>query len=253
MLVEKPAAVTLDDWEAMTRCAQKNGVFLMEAVWTRFFPGLEQLRQLFQPGQLGPLKVVNCAFSYHLPDAMAGSRNLRPELAGGGLLDVGVYCLHLCDALTGAEPEELTGFATINGDENRFGVDEQALILARYPGNLLASMGCGVRTAMRDTALLYAADASVELPVFWKPTELRITRSRGREQVTETLAFPVEQTAGLPADEGFRYEIEHVQRCVSAGLSQSPEVSWQATARVLRACDTLRRQWGLKYPFESQP
>ena len=251
VLVEKPAAVTAADWEAMTACARKNGVFLMEAVWTRLFPAMDEVRRLFRPEALGPIRAVSCAFSYYLPAQAAGSRNLRPELGGGGLLDVGVYCLHLCDALFGAAPEELTGLASINTDGNRFGVDEQAMLLARYPGQALANMSCGVRTAMQDTARIYAADASVELPVFWKPTKLSITRSRGRAQVHETHLFPVPQRPGLPPDEGFHYELEHVQHCLRLGRTESPEVSWAATGRVLAACDALRAQWGLRYPFEA--
>lgn len=250
VLVEKPAAVNEADWLSMTECAKRNGVFLMEGVWTRLFPAMAELRKMFTEEDLGRLKVVNCAFSYFMPDMMAARRNLNPAMAGGGLLDVGVYCLHLCDALFGAEAEEIIGFAGINTDENQFGVDEQAMILSRYPGGGMASMGCGVRTAMRDTALLYAANASVEIPTFWKPTELRISRAVGRQTVTETVSFPVEQKDGFAPDEGFRYELEHIHECLDKGLPQSPEVSWDATARVLRQCDKLRAQWGLVYPFE---
>ena len=252
VLVEKPAAVSEKEWNSMCACAKKNGVFLMEAVWTRLFPAMNELRRLFTEENLGKLKVINCAFSSYLPDMMASSRNLRPDLAGGGLLDVGVYCLHLADALFGAEAEEMFSFVDINTDANRFGVDEQAMILARYPGGGVASMATGVRTAMRDTATLYAATNSVELPVFWKPTELRIGRSQGRQIVTETVTFPVEQKEGFEPDEGFRYELEHVQDCISRGLQESPEISWEVSARVLRQCDKLRAQWGLVYPFEKE-
>ncbi len=250
VLVEKPAAVSAAEWESMTECAKRNGVFLMEAMWTRLFPAMDELRRLFSEGELGRLKYVTCAFGSYLPDMMKNNRNLRADLAGGGLLDIGVYCLHLCDALFGAEAEEVFSFADVNSDENQFGVDEQAAILARYPGGGVASMACGVRTAMKDTAVLHGASASIELPVFWKPTELRITRAVGRERVTENVTFPVEQKEGLAPDEGFRYEVEHLQDCVEKGLLESPEISWEASARVLRMCDKLRAQWGLVYPFE---
>ncbi len=250
VLVEKPAAVNAAQWAEMTACAQENHVFLMEAVWTRFFPAITALRELLTPARLGALKALFCSFSYFTPDARRESRNLSPALAGGGLLDVGVYCLHLCDALFGEAPETLTGFAAIDSDQNRFAVDEQAIMQAVYPGGRMASMACGVRTTMPDTAVLCTQTASIEVPHFWKPTELRISQKEGFDVTTETKCFPVVQRTGLPEDEGFRFELQHVHACLAQGLCQSPEVSWATTARVLSQCDQLRAQWGLRYPFE---
>ena len=252
VLVEKPATVTEKDWLSLCQCAKKNDVFLMEAVWTRLFPATKELKKLFTEDNLGKLKLLNCAFSGYLPDMMASHRNLLPDTAGGGLLDMGVYCLHLADFLYDAEPEQVFSLADINTDHNQFGVDEQAVIIARYPGGGVASMATGVRTAMRDTAMLYAASNSVEMPVFWKPTELRVGRTQGRQLIMETLSFPVEQKEGFAPDEGYRYEIEHVHECLSKGLTESPEITWEVSARVLRLCDKLRAEWGLVYPFEKE-
>ena len=251
VLVEKPAAVTAADWREMAACARKNGVFLMEGVWTRIFPAMEELARLFTPEELGSLKTIQCAFSGCMPAFLKQHRNLRMDTAGGGLLDMGVYCLHLCDALYGAEPEAITGYASINTDENQFGVDEQAVYIARYPGQRLASMASGVRTAMQDTAFLYAAECSVELPHFWKPTELILRRAEGRKTVEERRSFPVPQAELARPDEGFSYEVSHVEDCIARGLAESPKVPHAATERVLTACDSLRAQWGLRYPFEA--
>ena len=250
VLVEKPAAVAAADWEEMCRCAEKNGVFLMEAVWTRFFPAFDTIRELFTPEKLGPLKAISATCGGSYPDMMRGHRNLRADMAGGGLLDMGVYCLHLCDILFGGAPEEIRGFASINTDENQFGVDEQAMFSARYPGERLASMGCSVRTSMPTQAFLYGTKGYVELPKIWSPTQLTVHTQAGWESKTETLEIPVPQKEGLPPQEGFAYEIAHVQECVEKGVTQSPVIPWETTARVLRLCDELRAQWGLKFPFE---
>ena len=257
VLVEKPAAVNAAQWQKMCETAKKNNVFLMEAVWTRFFPAVAKLRELFTEGNLGPVKTINCTFSGFLPASAKDNRNLRPDLAGGGLLDMGVYCLHLCDMIYGCAPEEITGFGCINTDENRFGVDEQAVYIARYKGQRLAMLASGVRTAMRDTAFLYAENTAVRLPRFWKPTELFIQRIKGWGEISEEcLSFEVPsdtavtETFGTRPDEGFQFEIRHVEECVLGGLRESPEVGWAVTDRVLKQCDELRNQWGLKYPFE---
>lgn len=252
VLVEKPATVTAADWQAMCDCARRNGVFLMEAMWTRLFPAMDAIRALFTPEDLGPLKAISCLCGSALPDGARGHRNLNPALAGGGLLDMGVYCLHLSDALYDAAPEALSGYASINSDDNQFGVDEQAMFVAKYPGQKLASMGCAVRTAMGNTAMLYGTSGTVEMPRFWCPTKLIVRRAKGwNAEETEVLEFPAPQVEGMPPQEGFAYEILHTQECVAQGLQESPVIPWAATARVMEACDALRAQWGLKYPFEA--
>lgn len=246
VLVEKPAAVNAAEWRQMTECAQKSGVFLMEAMWTRFFPLVKTIKGLLNNDGIGAVRAVNVAFSFRALGHLNGPRLFDPNQAGGGLLDTGVYNLHFCDMIFDRPPMELTGFAAIDTDECHIKVDEQAMYLANYTGGALASMASGIRTDMIDTAFIYGTCGRIVLPSFWKPTHMTVTIG-GTEK---SYSVPVAQRVDGVEDEGFQYEIAHVNSCLREGLTESPVMTWRKTQQVLEQCDCLRSQWGLKYPFE---
>lgn len=246
VLVEKPAAVNAQEWQEMMDCAKKNNVFLMEAVWTRFFPIIGKIKELICEEGIGEVRGVNVAFSFRVPESMMESRLLNPNLAGGGLLDVGVYNLHFCDIIFDKAPVSLTGYATIDSDKNHIQVDEQAMYIAKYNDGELASMASGVRTNMIDTAYIYGTKGYIEVPSFWKPTVMNVNMNGEMKSYKENISLRHEEFA----DEGFQYEIAHVNECLRKGLKESPLMTLERTNRVLMQCDELRRQWGLKYPFE---
>ncbi len=246
VLVEKPAAVNARDWQEMVDCAKQNNVFLMEAVWTRFFPLIKKMKNLINEDGIGEVRAVNVAFSFRTPDSMLEGRLLNPNLAGGGLLDTGVYNLHFCDMIFDKEPVFIKGFATIDSDQNHIQVDEQAMYIAKYDNGELASMASGVRTTMIDTAYIYGTKGYIEVPTFWKPTVMNVTI----DGVTNTVKEEVGCSHSEYEDEGYQYEIMHVNECLRNGLKSSPVMTLEKSNQILMQCDDLRKQWGLKYPFE---
>jgi len=248
VLVEKPAAVSAAEFEEMTACARENGTFLMEAVWTRFFPAAKRVRELIAEGAIGDVRMVQAAFAGRVPDSQfeVRGRVLDPARAGGGLLDVGVYALHIADFVYDRAPTDILGLAAMDTDEHHLQVDEQAAWVCRYSGGAMAMLASGVRTSMEDTAYIYGTDGKMVLPRFWRPWEIRLTV--GKEETV--LEFPVPQRLTELQDEGFQYEIAHVNECLRQGLRESPELPMETTLRVLQQCDTLRASWGLRYPFE---
>ena len=169
-----------------------------------------------------------------------------PARAGGALLDVGVYDLHFADMVFGRQPEEITGMASMDTDSLHLKVDEQNSFIARYDNGALAVMTSAVRTTMPDTAWLFGTEGSIEIPVFWKPQKMHlVTDTRD-----EWIEAPVSQKIEGIEDEGYQYEIRHVNDCIRSGLTQSPVMTWEKTGNVLTLCDQLRARWGLRYPFE---
>ena len=246
VLVEKPAAINTHELQEMIDCARKNKVFFMEAMWTRFFPLISTIRKLIGEDGMGDVRTISCAFSYRTPDIALQGRTTNINLAGGGLLDVGVYNLHFCDIIYDKEPESLTGFASIGTDEHKLEVDEQAVYIALYDRGELASLASGVRTNMLDTAYIYGTKGRMVIPHFWKPTSMELTLESGVTEISE----PVPSCDPNEPDEGFQYEIAHVNECLRKGLYESPVMTWAKSMSVMKQCDTLRQQWGLKYPFE---
>lgn len=246
VLVEKPAAVTAADWAEMAAAAKANHVFLMEAVWTCCFPAIRKMLEMISSGAIGEVRCVQAAFAGRIADSYRG-RLTDPMDAGGALLDVGVYNLHFAQMVYGRSPVRWASLASIGTDEMHLQVDEQAAYIGQYENGALSILTSAIRTAMPDTAWVYGTEGMIRIPVYWKASEFEI-RSGGR---SETVSLPVPQHTEGITDEGFQFEIRHVQECIRSGLSESPLVPHSATEAVLTQCDELRQQWGLRFPFEN--
>ena len=244
VLVEKPAGINARELDEMVACARKNGVFFMEAVWTRFFPLIEQLRPYFSEDGIGEVRAICTNCSYRTEDP--SSRLFDLERAGGGLLDTGVYNLHFNHMILQKNPVRLMGMASMNTDEMHLPVDEQAAYIAQYEKGELGMMCSAVRTDMIDTAYIYGTKGHVILPKFGKPTRAQIVIG----EKTEVLECPVQQKVPGIEDEGYQYELRHVNACLREGKKESPVMTWQTSHDILSQCDELRRQWNLVYPAD---
>lgn len=245
VLVEKPGAVTAADFQEMADCAKRNRVFLMEAVWTRFFPLMDTVKQLIADGKIGVVRMLQCDFCYRTEDNYVG-RVFAPETAGGGLLDVGVYNLHFADMILEKEPISLHGTVSIDTDHLHLQVDEQEAYIAQYDGGELAVMTSAVRTELPCRAAIYGTKGSITMDDFFRPTKM-VLNCGGK---TEEIAVPVPQKSGMHPDEGFQYELIHVNDCLRKGIIESTVMDWETSMRILSQCDDLRRQWNYQYPFE---
>lgn len=243
VLVEKPACVTAADFEELTACAVQNRVFLMEAVWTRFFPAIAFTLEQIKNGMIGDVRMLQAGFSFRVEDTYQG-RLTNPATAGGGLLDVGVYPLHLAHMVFGRAPVTVQGVCARDTDGMHLQVDEQAAFTALYDHGEIAMCNSGIRTETEDTAYIYGTEGYMVLPVFWKARHVIL--HKGGE--TRQFDFPVpggEETDAANGDEGYQFEIDHVNECIRNGLTESPLMPWSATVTVLAQCDSLRRDWGL--------
>jgi predicted dehydrogenase len=165
VLCEKPFALNLAEAEAMAARARHRGLFLMEAMWTRFFPAIGRLEELLQEGAIGELRQLDARFGFRAPAEPHG-RLFDPALGGGALLDVGVYPVALAQLLFGREPARIAALA----HHGPTGVDEQAGILCLYDRGELATLACAIRTQARNEAALYGTSGMIRLPdPFWRP------------------------------------------------------------------------------------
>ena len=245
VLVEKPAAVNLSEWQQMEACAKKNQVFLMEAVWTRCFPVMQQVLDEIRRGTIGDVRNVQAAFAFRVDDSCQG-RLTGPKQAGGALLDVGIYGLHFAKFIYEKMPARILSLASMDTDHLHLQVDEQNVIIGQYDNGALFTVSSAIRTDMPDTAWIYGTKGYIRMPVFWKCESAQIVCG----EVTRKIESPVPQKISGVIDEGYQFEIHHVQDCLHRGLTQSPLVTHAMTRDVLSMCDELRGQWGLVYPFE---
>lgn len=233
VLCEKPFAVNYRDTKEMVDESRRRRVFLMEAMWTHFFPAVAKARELIAEGAIGEVRMVQSSFGFRAEFDPAG-RLFNPELAGGALLDVGVYPVALSHLVFGREPDTVKAVAHL-GETN---VDEQTGILLGYAGGAMAVLSCALRTQLRQTALILGTRGWMELgPMFWRPGHLLLKRG-GKEEKIEF------QTLG----EGFAYEAMAVMDDLRAGRLENGVMPHEKTLAIMRTLDRIRGEIGLVYP-----
>jgi len=238
VLCEKPLAVNAREVARMVQASKDTGSFLMEAMWTRFLPVYEDIRGWLDGGAIGEPRMVEATFGFRggwNPD----HRLLDPDLAGGALLDVGIYVLSFAFWVFGEAPEEVRAL----GHLGETGVDEQTGIVLKFSGGRIASLTCAVRTKTMHDARIYGTDGHVAIdPSFWRATTAHL------------VAGEREETAERPhRGNGYEYEAIETAHCVGEGLIESPGMTHAQSRELMATMDEIRAQLGLRYPFEEQP
>ena len=234
VLGEKPFALNAREAEAMAACARKRGVFLMEAMWTRFLPHITEARRLLAEGRIGCPMLWRADFAFRAGPDPEG-RLLNPRLGGGGLLDVGVYTVSLASFFLGP-----IAHIAAQAKLGPTGVDMAASLCTRHEGGALGSLACGVGVSMPQTAALFGENGRIEFPEpWWRPSALVVHANGSSEEIRPPLA-----------GNGYNCQAEEVHRCLREGLRESPVMPLDESIAVLRALDDARRQIGLAYPGE---
>ena len=228
VLCEKPMAVHDADTRRMIECARQNGVFLMEAMWTRFMPCVRKMMELIGEGVLGEIHHVFGTFSYALSGYDPEDRLFNPALAGGALLDVGVYPLMACTLLLGWQPEKVQGLC-VKAPE---GVDVRTSVQMQYASGATAQFFCGMDARSNDVLQVFGTKAYLTMPGLWHPTSFTLCEKNRPEQ---QFSFP-------PENEGHHYEFDHAARCIREGRLESPLVTWEESLAVAEICTRIRHE-----------
>lgn len=235
VLCEKPFTINAAEAQEVVAEARSRHLFLMEGMWSRFYPLMDRVRALLAEGAIGDARLVEADFGFRT-DFNPQSRLFDPNLGGGALLDVGVYVISLASMILGT-PDRITGLATLCAT----GVDEQAVMALGYPNGALATLSTAITTNTRHRATIYGTGGRMTLhSPWWKPERMTLARD-GQED--RDVHLPMTGT-------GFNYEAAEVQRCLRAGLTESRILPLDETLTVMRTLDTLRAQWGIRYPME---
>ncbi len=236
VLCEKPMVLTRRDAEELTALARERGVFLMEAMWSRFLPAFSAAKAWVAAGKIGRLAYVRADFCGYMPFD-AEDRLFDPKLAGGALYDVGVYPIEFCMGLLGV-PQRVCGVADIG----RTGVDEYAAVSMSFPGGVVANVACGFNALADGAAYLYGSDGFIKLHKFWDCRRAERYDSAGVCQEVFTDEY----------EDGFCYEIAHVRDLLCAGRTESEIMPLSDTIACAGIFDTLMAQWGLPKTMEAE-
>lgn len=233
LLCEKPLGVNTKQVNELVNSAKKNQVFLMEALWSRFNPSIQEVLNRIRNGDIGEVKYVNADFYFKM-DFDANHRLFNPDLAGGALLDIGIYPLFLSYIVLGM-PLQIISKSRLHAN----GVDLQTSVILEYE-KAQSILSFGLDTISDLPGCIHGAMGSYQLHGRWHEAQ-GYTEIEGRNRIDHDIP-----TLGF----GYTYEIMECSKAISNGKLQSDLWSHQDSLNLIGLCDTVRSQNGIRYPFE---
>lgn len=236
VLCEKPLVTTRDEGQALVNLAREKGVFLMEALWTRFLPAYDLAGRMLRDGAIGELRAMQSSFCFSSNyDPL--HRQWNPALAGGSLWDIGIYNLAvtrwvLQQMNNGVCPEPVA--MDVQAKIAPTGVDAAVNVTLHFPGGVTSQFRCGFDAASVNAFEALGSKAGLRFPVdFWQAESVELV----------TRKAPAERVAAPFVVNGFEGEIAEAQACIRTGLVESPRMPHAETLALLGWMDAIRAQF----------
>jgi predicted dehydrogenase len=234
LLVEKPFTINAREAEEVRTLAKSKGLFVMEAMWTRFLPSMDAIFDVINSGALGEIELFTADHSQaltHVP------RLLQRDLGGGALLDLGIYPVSMAHRIFG-KPAVITAKARLNSEK----VDATTSMIFEYDGGRQATMTTSFLGAGPVNSSIIGSLARIDIDgSFYAQTSFRVVNRSG-----EIMKSYNEKIEG----QGRQYQAMHVEKCVSQGLVESPVMSLAESVEIMQVMDAVRSQIGVTYPTE---
>jgi predicted dehydrogenase len=236
VLCEKPFAVNAIQAQEMVAAARENGVALLEAMWTRFLPHIAQVRELLSSGVIGEVVNVEADHGQYLIDSK-NPRLTEPSLAGGALLDLGIYPVSFAHLVLG-KPSRITATGVLTEK----GVDSQASAIFDYDNGAQAVLTTTLITGTPCRATIAGTLGRIEIDrTFYNPANMRLVLRDGT-----TTEYP-----NTYKGHGLREQAAELERMVRNNEIESPLLTHNMTIEIMQSLDEIRNQIGLRYPFEN--
>lgn len=236
VLCEKAFTGNARQAEEVLALAERRGVLVTEAIWTRYMPSRRMIDEVLARGAIGKPQVLMASLGYPVWDK---ERIARPELAGGALLDLGVYTLNFASMAFGDDVARMESSVAMLDT----GVDHTENITLHYRDGRTA---CLTSTAMAQTnrqGVICGDKGFVTVDNINNPQVISVYDRTCTGVPVEILHVPQQIT-------GYEYQVEACVRALEAGALECPEMPHSETLHIMRTMDALRAQWGMRYPFD---
>ena len=234
-LVEKAFMANRKEAQAIVDLARSRKVFLAEAIWTRYQPAVEMVRNILRQGRIGEPRLITATLGYSMGNK---ERIMRADLCGGALLDLGVYALNFvrmfCDHPISSINSQCVKTPT--------GMDWSNAISIVLEGGILANVQSSACCVGDNVGVIAGTEGNIIIDNINNPQTIRIN---GPDRVfQEELKVPQQIT-------GYEYQFVACRDAIASGLLEPPQMPLEETLYIMELMDGLRAQWGVRYPMDS--
>ncbi len=235
VLCEKPFAINAREAQAMIAVARSKKLFLMEAMWSRFTPMFQKVKEWLSDDLIGDIRLLQSDYGFQ-SDHGPESRVFNPDLGGGALLDVGVYPVSLSFFVFNRQPDQIKTCGYLG----TIGVDEQGAMIFDYRGNKTAMLFTSNTLDTKKESIIFGTRGSIHIyGPWWQLRKLGLTING----MTSDKKFPL-------TGSGYAHQAIEAMNCLRDGKLESNIMPLQETIAIMETLDRIRAQWGLKYPME---
>lgn len=217
------------------RLAKEKNIFITEAIWTRYMPSREIINEIIRSGELGEVHTIQANLGYPIKNV---ERMRKPELAGGALLDLGVYPINFSMMVFGDEVENIQAHATFSPE----GIDYTDSITLFWKGGKMATLHATMLTATDRMGYIYGEEGYLAITNINNPE--KIEQFDKEHKLVKAYDIPKQVT-------GYEYEVISAYEAIKNGKLECEEMPHEITLKVMNIMDSIRRQWGMKFPCEN--
>ncbi len=235
-LVEKAFMANHRQAADIVRISRERKVFLAEAIWTRYQPAVQIVRQLISNGQIGTPRLITATLGYSMGNK---PRIMRPDLCGGALLDLGVYAINFvrmfCDS-----PIEKIESQCVKSDT---GMDLTNAISFTFANGMLANVQSSACCVGDNIGVIAGTEGNIIIDNINNPQRIRINK---RDRVfVKDINVPKQIT-------GYEYQFIACKQALEEGLIEPPQMPLEETLYIMKMMDELRFKWGVRYPMDEE-
>lgn len=234
VLCEKAFTVNEKQAKEIFCLAKEKDVLVTEAIWTRYMPSRKIINELLAEGIIGEVKTLTANLDYVIAHK---ERIIRPELAGGALLDVGVYTLNFALMHFGNKITKKHSCALMT----ETGVDGQNVMVLSYDDGRMANLTSGIYGLSDRQGIFYGSKGWMAVDNINDPLEIRVYDEN--YELVKKVSVPEQIN-------GYEYEVLETIDCIKKGMRECPSMPHEDTLEVMRLMDEFREEWGVRYPDE---
>ena len=234
VLVEKAFTANAAQASDLISTARTKGLFITEAIWTRYMPLSHKVREIMESGAIGEPRILTATLCYMMEFK---ERIVRADLCGGALLDLGVYALNFARMYFGTDIVR----TVTNCHLGPTGMDMHESISLSYADGKMANLQAGALCLNDRQGIISGTEGYIRVDNINCPEVIEVYRNY---DLVERYVKPDDMV------NGYEYQVLECMRCIREGLLESPMMPHEETISIMKQMDELRKEWGVEYPYD---